>query len=134
VVDTMAKDYGRAVDQGLPGTWDSVAMSFDDDLGKDIRVVTEVSRTSNLAANFAAQTLYDFKQWNAILDGRTRPSHRAAHGQIVPVDGLFVVGTDLMDAPGDWTAEPRETQNCRCSLFFFNRGEAVSGWYRPRFD
>lgn len=54
------------------------------------------------------------KMWVAHHDDRTRDTHRAADGQIVPVDGTFTVGGYAMSHPGDRSAPPGETINCRC--------------------
>ena len=67
----------------------------------------------NIEAIRATGYAYD-KQWVAVEDQRTRPDHVAADGQQVPADGKFRVGGVLMDYPGDQTAPPRETVNCRC--------------------
>lgn len=56
------------------------------------------------------------KEWLATGDQRTRPSHRAADGQIVPVDEPFIVGGHEMMMPGDPAAPVDELANCRCCL------------------
>jgi hypothetical protein len=62
------------------------------------------------------------KQWEATFptDGRTRPTHLAAHHQTVPLDGKFVVGDALLDFPADPLGEADETINCRCSQTYLN--------------
>lgn len=57
-----------------------------------------------------------FKVWLATGDHRTRPSHRAADGDKVPIDGQFTVGGGTLRYPGDPTGPAEETINCRCSL------------------
>jgi 8-oxo-dGTP pyrophosphatase MutT (NUDIX family)/2'-5' RNA ligase len=54
------------------------------------------------------------KQWVCMMDGRERPTHHIAHGQIVPYNGKFVVGGHQCDFPGDETLPIEETINCRC--------------------
>jgi 8-oxo-dGTP pyrophosphatase MutT (NUDIX family)/2'-5' RNA ligase len=54
------------------------------------------------------------KQWVCMMDGRERPTHHIAHGQIVPYNGKFVVGGHECDFPGDETLPIEETINCRC--------------------
>lgn len=47
-------------------------------------------------------------------DDRVRPEHRAAHRQIVASGEPFTVGGFPMRFPGDPTAPPHLTVNCRC--------------------
>jgi uncharacterized protein with gpF-like domain len=54
------------------------------------------------------------KMWVAHHDDRVRASHAEADGQVVPVDGHFSVGGYPMTHPGDRSAPPGETINCRC--------------------
>ncbi len=56
------------------------------------------------------------KHWLATVSSRTRPSHAAADGQEVPIDQPFSVGGHAMQMPGDPSAPPSETCNCRCAL------------------
>ncbi len=69
------------------------------------------------------------KSWLATMAGpaaaTTRPTHRAADGQRVPVDGLFRVGESLMDRPGDPSAPANEVISCRCSMLLLKPGESV---------
>lgn len=67
-------------------------------------------------------TLY--KTWLATSDGRTRPDHRRANGQTVPLDQDFVVGGFAMAHPGATGAPAREVCNCRCTVIF---GESPDG-------
>jgi len=53
------------------------------------------------------------KQWVAVLDSRTRPTHEEAHLQTVPVDEPFQVGDAELMFPRDPGADsPAETINC----------------------
>jgi len=54
------------------------------------------------------------ERWNATADGRERDTHAEADGQIVPVDGSFIVGNDRLEHPGDPGAVIEEIANCRC--------------------
>jgi hypothetical protein len=56
------------------------------------------------------------KRWNATEDGRTRPDHADADGQIRDLDASFVVGGDKMQHPGDPRAGAANVVNCRCVL------------------
>lgn len=55
------------------------------------------------------------KQWDATLDGRTRPEHQEADGQIKEWDEYFDVGGEKMKAPGVG-GSARNVCNCRCQL------------------
>lgn len=55
------------------------------------------------------------KQWSAALDGRTRPEHQEADGQIREIDEPFDVGGEKMQAPGVG-GSARNVCNCRCRL------------------
>jgi len=77
---------------------------------------TETIKCSNAGSNalykdWGAQQ----KEWIATFDGRTRPTHAAAHGQIVGIDQRFEVGGYLMSYPGD-CGDPAEVVNCRCAV------------------
>lgn len=70
------------------------------------------------AAAEAAEAQYGDRivlQWWATRDTRTRHTHRAAHGQTVPVGEYFTVGQARLRFPGDPTSShPEEVINCRC--------------------
>ena len=53
------------------------------------------------------------KQWDASLDGKTRPTHRRLDGQIREVDEPFEVDGKTAMAPGHF-GKPGEDINCRC--------------------
>ncbi len=55
------------------------------------------------------------KQWDATLDGRTRPEHQKADGQIRELDEYFDVGGEKMKAPGVG-GSARNVCNCRCCM------------------
>ncbi|MCK6442286.1 phage minor head protein [Elstera cyanobacteriorum] len=56
------------------------------------------------------------KTWCAVGDRRTRPTHAAASGQTVAMDGFFSVGGAKMPRPGVGPA--KETVRCRCCLTY----------------
>ena len=60
------------------------------------------------------------KQWDAALDGRTRPSHAAIDGEIREIEEAFSNG--LM-YPGDPSGPAAEVINCRCTA-----DTRVRGW------
>lgn len=54
------------------------------------------------------------KEWIATVgDGRTRESHLAINGELVDNEATFSNGCRF---PGDWSADPSEVYNCRCTL------------------
>lgn len=53
------------------------------------------------------------KQWDAIMDGKTRPTHRRLDGQIREVEEPFELGTQKAMYPGEFGV-PAEDCNCRC--------------------
>ena len=50
--------------------------------------------------------------WNAVGDDRTRPDHRDADGQEVPLEDPFTVGGEQLDYPGDPAGSDEQTMNC----------------------
>lgn len=81
-----------------------------------------IARTESTGAgNFGAlQALLSegvaSKEWVATNDNRTRETHADADGQVVPLDGKFLVGTSRMVMPGDPDAPVEEVANCRCTI------------------
>lgn len=55
------------------------------------------------------------KQWDAALDGRTRPTHRKLDGQIRELDEPFEVNGMKVMRPSGF-GRPEEDINCRCAL------------------
>lgn len=53
------------------------------------------------------------KQWDATMDGKTRPTHRELDGQIRETDEYFELGNKKAMYPGDF-GDPAEDCNCRC--------------------
>jgi hypothetical protein len=88
--------------------------------------VSEIARTLavsvlNAATSAAGEVMAQageqlFKQWWSTQDSKVREAHRRAHGQTRAVEEKFLVGGFAMDFPGDPTAPPDLTTNCRCSV------------------
>lgn len=81
---------------------------------------TEGHRIQQTAQLEACQTAKDkgadvVKQWDATLDGKTRPAHREADGQIRELDEDFDVGGEKMKAPAVG-GSAKNVCNCRCGL------------------
>ncbi|MFV2104709.1 phage minor head protein [Micromonospora sp. LOL_024] len=56
------------------------------------------------------------KVWVATHDTRTRHDHRAADGQRVALNGVFMAGGVPLRFPGDPAAPPGQVVNCRCTM------------------
>lgn len=84
--------------------------------------VTEANRANNagaLAAGFQAQQIEKIplsKRWLATEDGRTRPDHKEADGQRVPLGQPFIVGNFPLMFPGDPSGPPHQVIFCRCTM------------------
>jgi uncharacterized protein with gpF-like domain len=83
--------------------------------------VRRILRTeSNRAINYGnelAMDKFEFKvqkRWVAVHDNRTRHAHLSADGQTVDQDGVYNVGGEGMEFPGDPNASGANTINCRC--------------------
>ena len=72
-----------------------------------------------------AETPDSYRQWWAMQDNRTRPAHRVAHRQTVPMGEPFRVGGVDMLYPGDPRAPAHLTINCRCLVRILDRSEGV---------
>jgi uncharacterized protein with gpF-like domain len=88
---------------------------------------TEIIRAANVGHQVAARSFpYEVnKKWIAADDSRTRDSHNKVDNLTIDEDDLFkvpryknnlIVGYDHMNAPGDPSADPSNTVNCRCRV------------------
>lgn len=82
---------------------------------------TESTRAWNAATLAAAEDLTGegrplVKQWQTRHDTQVRDAHDDADGQLRLLDEAFTVGGVAMAYPGDPTAPPELTVNCRCLL------------------
>lgn len=85
------------------------------------------------ASNMGAQARIDlmgadappYKQWLATMDGRTRPTHRHADGQVVPHGQPFEVGAARLQVPGDPAGPNGEVVNCRCTVLYLDTAEPI---------
>lgn len=126
-LETITEDSARwlrgAHEDGL--SIDDIAEQLNDELfeGRLEGYVAErasrtgVVATSNAGNHSAIQDSSAIaEEWVASLDGRERPDHGEADGQIVPVDTAFQVGGVYMQHPGDPTAPVGQIANCRCTV------------------
>lgn len=81
---------------------------------------TETTRAANKGAMLGnADADYEtVKQWIAVEDASTRPTHRDADGQIVGNDEMFTVGSSECMYPGDASLPAAESINCRCTAAY----------------
>lgn len=101
---------------------DALAERVQTTMGGRIRDAEMIARTeSTAAANGGTQLSWEQsgvvrqKGWIATLDSRVRPTHRDAHGQVVPLRGLFRVGAATGPSPGNMSSAA-ESDNCRCTM------------------
>lgn len=81
---------------------------------------TETHGAANYAQKEAAKaaTGEDAFEWVAAEDGRTRPTHAAADGQVIEDGEQFKVGGVPCDYPGDPMLPAKERCRCRCAMVF----------------
>lgn len=72
--------------------------------------------TGSLVMAKLSATGHRAKRWVTKEDQKVRDTHRAAHGQVVPLNAPFVVGGQMLMFPGDPHATAGETINCRCVM------------------
>lgn len=66
-----------------------------------------------------------FQLWLATEDSRTRPTHKAADGQRVPLGEPFEVGGFSLRFPGDPLGPPQEVIQCRCTSLLVDADEVI---------
>lgn len=81
-------------------------------------VITEAHRIREEASQHARveakkQGCRIVKQWDATMDGKTRPTHRRLDGQIREVDEPYEIDRKKAMQPGGF-GRPEEDINCRC--------------------
>lgn len=124
---SIRAELSRGISTG--SSWNEIAVHiangmnnpFDKSINSAIRIArTEGHRIQNESALNAQHHAKEkgadvVKQWDSTLDGRTRPEHREADGQIRELDEPFDVGGEKMKAPGVG-GSARNVCNCRCCL------------------
>ncbi|HMJ78116.1 MAG TPA: phage minor head protein [Iamia sp.] len=90
---------------------------------------TEVIAASNMGAQARIDLMGDgapgYRQWLSTMDTRTRPTHRAADGQVQPRGTAFDVGGSALMVPGDPDGPAREVINCRCTVLFTDTADPL---------
>lgn len=91
-------------------------------------VRTEATNAANVATLQSATDMFGQenlqKEWMTSIDGRERPAHRSADGQIVDFKERFSVGGELLFNPGDPVGSAKNVINCRCSTAPFPKPDA----------
>jgi len=108
--------------EGIPSMQERINNFFG---GRKSDYQTErIARTTMTgASNFADQQAWDQSEvvkkkiWiSALLPGRTRDEHAAAHNQRVGINEMFVVGNEQLEYPGDPNGSPGNIINCLCVM------------------
>ena len=79
-------------------------------------VRTEMGGVVNAASRQGYDQANVKSEWVATMDDKTRDAHMDADGQIVQVGEKFLVGSELLESPGDPTGSPENTIQCRCAV------------------
>lgn len=101
---------------------------------------TEVISAYNGAAVMGASQLpadvIAAQEWIATRDGRVRPEHAAADGQVAPIGSGFSVAGVSLGYPGDPSGPADQVVNCRCTVAFLTPDEyaEVQQRSRPRIE
>lgn len=122
ISDTTKEYIEKIMKQGIDEGWSIERMvqeiERNDYLDGRVRriVRTEANRAINYGNELAADK-FEYKtqkRWVAVHDNRTRHAHLSADGQTVDQDGMYTVGGEQMEFPGDPSASGANTINCRC--------------------
>lgn len=121
---------GSSVENKVKALTNAASEMFDNDRQWRAELI---ARTESCATmNYGATALYqsegvEMKEWIATRDDRTRDSHALMDGVVIAVyDKFEVPATEQttggwLEYPGDPSADPSETCNCRCSIAPFVR-------------
>jgi Phage Mu protein F like protein len=121
--DELQRVIRGSFDSGLtvPQTAKEIRRSFGDVSKSRATMLarTDLISLANGGSYMAARKVFEKvvvnKVWLNAHDGRVRPSHAAAGGQVVPMDAPFSVGGFDLMYPGDPQGPAGEVINCRCT-------------------
>lgn len=118
---SISKELSRGLASGL--TYDDIARNIKNATKAPLARAKLIARTEGhriqqASAQDAREAAKEngaevVKQWDATMDGDTRPNHRMLDGQIREVEEPFEVGSYTPMHPGDF-GEASEDCNCRC--------------------
>lgn len=123
-MDKINNEITQGIIQGKPMT--DIAQGIQNVTGMDENAAMRTARTAfTYAENMGRDESYENlkkkgipvqKRWNAVLDERTRDTHRLLNGTYANAQGLFGEGilNVLLRCPADPRGEPQEIYNCRC--------------------
>lgn len=126
-VGILKKQIAKHISRGIATSSSYAHIARDIDgasnigFNKAMRIArTEGHRIQVLSANDAqhaakAKGCDVVKQWDATLDGRTRPMHRLLDGKLAEIDEPFVVDDIEVMYPGGFGIASQDV-NCRCAL------------------
>lgn len=126
-VGVLKKQIAKHISRGIAtsSSYAHIARNIDgaSNIGfnKAMRIArTEGHRIQVLSANDAqhaakAKGCEVVKQWDATLDGKTRPMHRLLDGKLAEIDEPFVVDDIEVMYPGGFGIASQDV-NCRCAL------------------
>lgn len=119
---TITQEVSRGIASSLP--YSDIARNINNASGSGLYNAKRIARTeghriqqeSTADAQEAAKKKGAdvVKQWDATLDGRTRPTHRMLDGQIREVDKPFEAGGTKVMRPGQFGIAAEDI-NCRCA-------------------
>lgn len=126
-VDVLKKKVANSISRGIAtgSTYKQIANNISTGSNTGFNNAMRIARTESHrvqvisqldAGRIAIDTGCEvFKQWDAALDGRTRPTHRQLDGQIVPFDKPFDSPQGKVEAPSMFGIASEDI-NCRCSI------------------
>lgn len=117
----IAQEVARRFRVQIPGRANTVALSETQlaaEAAKNIEVQTMAD--NDITVNDTEVTRATVKEWNAVLDSKTRDAHVTADGQRRPIDDPYIVSGQRLMYPGDRSlgASASNVINCRCGSQF----------------
>ena len=119
---------GDSVENKVKALTEACEEMFDNDKTWRAELIARTESCSTI--NYGATALYqsegvEQKEWIATLDDRTRDSHLAMDGVVIPITDKFEVPATsqteggFLEYPGDPSADASEICNCRCTVGAF---------------